>query len=141
MRGNLDMNIRYVDATDRFLAELSGVTDPEEKRRDRGQRVHRASSRPRRRAWAGSTSWPRGRSIPTSSSRPRRRRSRPRSKIKTHHNVGGLPPDLRFQLIEPLRYLFKDEVRAVGLELGLPEEMVYRQPFPGPGLAIRCSAR
>jgi GMP synthase (glutamine-hydrolysing) len=60
------------------------------------------------------------------------------SKIKTHHNVGGLPPGLRFQLIEPLRYLFKDEVRAVGLELGMPEEMVYRQPFPGPGLAIRC---
>jgi GMP synthase (glutamine-hydrolysing) len=60
------------------------------------------------------------------------------AKIKTHHNVGGLPPGLRFQLIEPLRYLFKDEVRAVGLELGMPEEMVYRQPFPGPGLAIRC---
>jgi GMP synthase (glutamine-hydrolysing) len=59
-------------------------------------------------------------------------------KIKTHHNVGGLPPGLRFQLIEPLRYLFKDEVRAVGIELGMPEEMVYRQPFPGPGLAIRC---
>ena len=58
-------------------------------------------------------------------------------KIKTHHNVGGLPADLRFQLIEPLRYLFKDEVRKVGLELGLPEAMVLRQPFPGPGLAIR----
>jgi GMP synthase (glutamine-hydrolysing) len=60
------------------------------------------------------------------------------AKIKTHHNVGGLPPGLRFQLIEPLRYLFKDEVRSVGLELGMPEEMVFRQPFPGPGLAIRC---
>src|SRR5207247_9308942 len=60
------------------------------------------------------------------------------SKIKTHHNVGGLPPGLRFSLIEPLRYLFKDEVRAVGLQLGMPEEMVYRQPFPGPGLSIRC---
>src|SRR5262249_59483613 len=59
-------------------------------------------------------------------------------KIRPPHNVGGLPPGLRFQLIEPLRYLFKDEVRAVGLELGMPEEMVYRQPFPGPGLAIRC---
>src|SRR5207237_5045011 len=59
-------------------------------------------------------------------------------KIKTHHNVGGLPPGLRFLLIEPLRYLFKDEVRAVGIELGMPEEMVYRQPFPGPGLSIRC---
>jgi GMP synthase (glutamine-hydrolysing) len=60
------------------------------------------------------------------------------AKIKTHHNVGGLPAGLRFRLIEPLRYLFKDEVRAVGLELGMPEDMVYRQPFPGPGLAIRC---
>jgi GMP synthase (glutamine-hydrolysing) len=60
------------------------------------------------------------------------------AKIKTHHNVGGLPAGLRFRLIEPLRYLFKDEVRAVGLELGMPEDMVFRQPFPGPGLAIRC---
>src|SRR5439155_230275 len=58
------------------------------------------------------------------------------ARIKTHHNVGGLPPGLRFQLIEPLRYLFKDEVRAVGIELGMPEDMVYRQPFPGPGLAV-----
>ena len=60
------------------------------------------------------------------------------ARIKTHHNVGGLPPGLRFRLIEPLRYLFKDEVRAVGIELGMPDDMVYRQPFPGPGLAVRC---
>jgi hypothetical protein len=73
---------------------------------------------------------------PTSSSRPTAE-TKAAQKIKTHHNVGGLPADLRFQLIEPLRYLFKDEVRAVGLELGLPEAMVQRQPFPGPGLAIR----
>jgi GMP synthase (glutamine-hydrolysing) len=60
------------------------------------------------------------------------------AKIKTHHNVGGLPKDMNFQLVEPLRYLFKDEVRAVGLELGLPEALIWRQPFPGPGLAVRC---
>ena len=92
--------------------------------------------RNRRPSWAESTSWPRAPSTPDviESQTPENKAS---AKIKTHHNVGGLPEDMAFSLVEPLRYLFKDEVREVGLALGLPEEMVYRQPFPGPGLAIR----
>ena len=137
MHGNLDMNIRYVDATDRFLQELRGVIDPEQKRRIVGREFitvfeAEATSIGRIDFLAQGTLYPDviESTAPDVSSTA--------VKIKTHHNVGGLPPGLRFQLIEPLRYLFKDEVRAVGLELGMPEEMVYRQPFPGPGLAIRC---
>ena len=137
MHGNLDMNIRYVDATDRFLQELRGVLDPEQKRRIVGREFitvfeAEATSLGRIDFLAQGTLYPDviESTAPDVSSTA--------VKIKTHHNVGGLPPGLRFQLIEPLRYLFKDEVRAVGMELGMPEEMVYRQPFPGPGLAIRC---
>src|SRR5882672_1317644 len=137
MHGNLDMNIRYVDATDRFLDALRGVIDPEQKRRIVGREFitvfeAEALSLGHIDFLAQGTLYPDviESTAPDVSSTA--------VKIKTHHNVGGLPPGLRFQLIEPLRYLFKDEVRAVGLELGMPEEMVYRQPFPGPGLSIRC---
>jgi len=137
MHRDLDMNIRYVDATDRFLAALRGVVDPEQKRRIVGREFisvfeAEATSLEHIDFLAQGTLYPDviESTAPDVSSTA--------VKIKTHHNVGGLPPGLRFQLIEPLRYLFKDEVRAVGLELGMPEEMVYRQPFPGPGLSIRC---
>ena len=137
MHGNLDMNIRYVDATDRFLHALRGVIDPEQKRRIVGREFisvfeAEASSLGQIDFLAQGTLYP----DVIESTAPDVAATA--SKIKTHHNVGGLPPGLRFQLIEPLRYLFKDEVRAVGLEMGMPEEMVYRQPFPGPGLSIRC---
>jgi GMP synthase (glutamine-hydrolysing) len=137
MRGNLDMNIRFVDATERFLAALRGVIDPEQKRRIVGREFisvfeAEAASLERIDFLAQGTLYP----DVIESTAPDVAATA--SKIKTHHNVGGLPPGLRFQLIEPLRYLFKDEVRAVGLELGMPAEMVFRQPFPGPGLSIRC---
>ena len=125
----------HVDATDRFLNALAGITDPEEKRRRIGRTFIEVFEVEARRLGdidylAQGTLYPdviESTSHDTPSART----------IKTHHNVGGLPPDLRFQLVEPLRYLFKDEVRRVGTELGLPEDMVWRQPFPGPGLAIR----
>ena len=137
MHGNLDMDIRYVDATDRFLDALRGVIDPEQKRRIVGREFisvfeAEATSLGHIDFLAQGTLYP----DVIESTAPDVAATA--SKIKTHHNVGGLPPGLRFQLIEPLRYLFKDEVRSVGLELGMPEEMVYRQPFPGPGLSIRC---
>jgi len=137
MHGNLDMDIRYVDATERFLGALRGVIDPEEKRRIVGREfitVFEAEA-----ASLGHIDFlAQGTLYPDVIESTAPDVAATASKIKTHHNVGGLPPGLRFQLIEPLRYLFKDEVRAVGLELGMPEEMVYRQPFPGPGLSIRC---
>ena len=137
LRGNLDLDIRYVDATERFLRALRAVLDPEEKRRVVGREFISVFESEARRLGeidflAQGTLYPdviESTAADTVASAAR---------IKTHHNVGGLPPGLRFQLIEPLRYLFKDEVRAVGLELGLPEDMVFRQPFPGPGLAVRC---
>src|SRR5260221_11634795 len=137
MHGNLDMDIRYVDATDRFLHALKGVIDPEEKRRIVGRRFITVSEAEAK-ALGHMDSLARGTLYPDVMESTAPDVSSTASKIKTHHNVGGLPPGLRFKLIEPLRYLFKDEVRAVGLELGMPEEMVYRQPFPGPGLSIRC---
>jgi len=137
LHGNLDLNLRYVDATDRFLGALEGVIDPEEKRRIVGREFITVFEAEAKQLGdidflAQGTLYP----DVIESTAPDTVASA--VKIKTHHNVGGLPPGLRFQLIEPLRYLFKDEVRAVGQELGMPEDMVHRQPFPGPGLAIRC---
>jgi GMP synthase (glutamine-hydrolysing) len=135
---NLGMRLVMVDARERFLRRLIEVVDPEEKRRIIGDEFIRVFEEEASRisATAPIEFLTQGTLYPDviESTAPETKAA---AKIKTHHNVGGLPADLRFQLIEPLRYLFKDEVRAVGLELGLPEAMVYRQPFPGPGLAIR----
>jgi GMP synthase (glutamine-hydrolysing) len=149
MHGNLDMDIRYVDATDRFLDALKGVVDPEQKRRIVGNEfisVFEAEAASlglvtleQHQGDPGQVDFlAQGTLYPDVIESTAPDVAATAVKIKTHHNVGGLPPGLRFKLIEPLRFLFKDEVRAVGLELGMPEEMVYRQPFPGPGLAIRC---
>ncbi len=132
---SLGMNLVMVDARERFLARLAGVTDPEEKRRIIGDEFIRVFEEEAARIGridflTQGTLYP----DVIESTAPETKAAQ---KIKTHHNVGGLPEDLRFTLIEPLRYLFKDEVRLVGQELGLPEAMVLRQPFPGPGLAIR----
>ena len=125
----------HVDATDQFLEALQGVVDPEEKRRRIGRTFIRVFEDQARRLGeidflAQGTLYP---DVIESTSHD----TLNAQTIKTHHNVGGLPDDLRFTLVEPLRYLFKDEVRQVGLSLGLPDDMVWRQPFPGPGLAIR----
>ena len=132
---NLGLDLRYVDAEDRFVNRLAGVTDPEVKRKTIGEEFIRvfedAAGELDDANWlAQGTLYP----DVIESETPENRTS---ARIKTHHNVGGLPEDMNFELVEPLRYLFKDEVRSVGLELGLPEDIVYRQPFPGPGLAIR----
>ncbi len=129
------MRLVMVDARDRFLRRLAGVEDPEEKRRIIGDEFIRVFEEEAAKLGqidflAQGTLYPDVIESKTSETKAA-------AKIKTHHNVGGLPADLRFSLIEPLRYLFKDEVRKVGSELGLPEAMVQRQPFPGPGLAIR----
>jgi GMP synthase (glutamine-hydrolysing) len=132
---HLGMRLVMVDARERFLARLAGVEDPEQKRKIIGDEFIRvfeeeATKLGRIDFLTQGTLYPDVIESATSETKAAQ-------KIKTHHNVGGLPADLRFQLIEPLRYLFKDEVRAVGLEMGLPEAIVLRQPFPGPGLAIR----
>ena len=132
---DLGMNLVMVDARNRFLARLAGIEDPESKRKIIGDEFIRvfeeeAAKLGRIDFLTQGTLYPDVIESATSETKAAQ-------KIKTHHNVGGLPADLRFQLIEPLRYLFKDEVRKVGLEMGLPEAMVLRQPFPGPGLAIR----
>jgi len=134
-RLNLGMNIIYVDASERFLNRLKGVIDPEEKRKIIGEEFIRvfeeeASKIGKVDFLAQGTLYPDVIESALSGSKAS-------AKIKTHHNVGGLPSKMTLNLLEPLRSLFKDEVRQVGLELGLPEEMVWRQPFPGPGLAIR----
>jgi len=134
-RLNLGMQINYVDATERFLRRLQGITDPEQKRVVIGQEFIKVFEEEANKLGkvdflAQGTLYP---DVIESASSG----STVSAKIKTHHNVGGLPKKMVLKLIEPLRYLFKDEVRQVGLELGLPEEMVWRQPFPGPGLAIR----
>ena len=132
---HLGMQLVMVDARERFLARLAGVEDPEQKRKIIGDEFIRVFEEEAARIGAidfltQGTLYPDVIESATSETKAAQ-------KIKTHHNVGGLPADLRFQLIEPLRYLFKDEVRKVGIEMGLPEAIVLRQPFPGPGLAIR----
>jgi GMP synthase (glutamine-hydrolysing) len=132
---NLSLNLIYTDASDRFLGRLAGVTDPEVKRKVIGEEFIRVFEETA--AELGETDFlAQGTLYPDviESATPENRAS---ARIKTHHNVGGLPQHMKLSLVEPLRHLFKDEVREVGLELGLPAEMVYRQPFPGPGLAIR----
>ncbi len=131
----MKVNLVYADAAEHFLGALRGVTDPERKRKIIGETFiqvfeEEAARLGRVDFLAQGTLYPDVIESKTSDSKAS-------AKIKTHHNVGGLPEHMRLKLIEPLRDLFKDEVRGVGLELGLPEEMVYRQPFPGPGLAIR----
>ena len=130
--GSLDADLVVIDAADRFLAGLEGVTDPEAKRRSIGETFIRvfeefAREHSDARFLVQGTLYP---DVIESGTRDA-------AKIKSHHNVGGLPEDMDFELVEPLRDLFKDEVRAVGEELGLPEAIVWRQPFPGPGLAVR----
>ncbi|MDW8067545.1 MAG: glutamine-hydrolyzing GMP synthase [Anaerolineae bacterium] len=134
-RDRLGMPLRAVDATEEFLAALEGVTDPEEKRRIVGEKFIRVFEREAEKLGrvdflAQGTLYP----DVIESAAPDRPGAR---RIKTHHNVGGLPERMQLRLIEPLRYLFKDEVRAVGEVLGLPPEILWRQPFPGPGLAVR----
>ncbi|MSQ40307.1 MAG: glutamine-hydrolyzing GMP synthase [Dehalococcoidia bacterium] len=130
---HLGVKVVYVEAEDRFLARLRGVTDPEEKRKGIGEEFIRLFEEEARKLervdfLAQGTLYP---DVIES------QESSVSAKIKTHHNVGGLPKNMSLRLVEPLRYLFKDEVREIGRALGLPDEMVYRQPFPGPGLAIR----
>ena len=127
-RDEMDANLVYVDAVDRFLDKLAGVTDPEQKRKIIGGEFIRVFEEEARKLegiefLAQGTIYP---DILESDG------------VKAHHNVGGLPEDLKFELVEPLKFLFKDEVRVVGKALGLPDGMVYRQPFPGPGLGVRC---
>ena len=135
-RNNLHSELITVDASDEFLSALAGVTEPEQKRKLVGEKFIRVFE-----AQAKQVGQPRflvqGTIYPdvVESSAPDRNKA---ERIKTHHNVGGLPEDMQFELVEPLRYLFKDEVRAVGEALGLPASLVWRQPFPGPGLTVRC---
>ena len=127
-RHEMDANLIYVDAVDRFLDKLAGVADPEQKRKIIGAEFIRVFEEEARKQ-EGIEFLAQGTIYPDIlESGP----------VKAHHNVGGLPEDLKFELVEPLKFLFKDEVRVVGHELGLPDNMVYRQPFPGPGLGVRC---
>ena len=127
-RNQLGANLTYVDAIDRFLDRLAGVADPERKRKIIGEEFIRIFEEEARKLegigfLAQGTIYP---DIVES------------GPVKSHHNVGGLPEDMHFELVEPLKFLYKDEVRVVGKALGLPDSMVYRQPFPGPGLGVRC---
>ena len=127
-RNQLDANLVYVDAVDRFLGKLAGVAEPEQKRKIIGAEFIRVFEEEARKL-EGIEFLAQGTIYPDIlESGP----------VKAHHNVGGLPDDLQFKLVEPIRLLFKDEVRVVGKELGLPDGMVFRQPFPGPGLGVRC---
>ena len=132
-RDELKANLIYVGAVDRFLDKLAGVSDPEQKRKIIGAEFIRVFEEEARKLdgidfLAQGTIYP---DIIESGTKTAKA-------VKAHHNVGGLPDDLKFELVEPLKMLFKDEVRACGKELGLPDSMVYRQPFPGPGLGVRC---
>ena len=134
-RNQLDANLIYVDASERFLSLLAGVSDPEKKRKIIGAEfisvfAEEASKLEGISFLAQGTIYP---DILESVKQAEGKKA-----VKSHHNVGGLPEDLRFELVEPLKLLFKDEVRVVGEALGLPHGMVYRQPFPGPGLGVRC---
>ena len=127
-RNRMNANLVYVDAVDRFLDKLAGVADPETKRRIIGAEFIRVFEEEARKL-EGIEFLAQGTIYPDIlESGP----------VKAHHNVGGLPEDLRFELVEPVKFLYKDEVRVVGKALGLPDSMVYRQPFPGPGLGVRC---
>ena len=127
-RNRMNANLIYVDAVDRFLDKLAGVAEPEKKRKIIGAEFIRVFEEEARKQ-EGIEFLAQGTIYPDIlESGP----------VKAHHNVGGLPEDLKFALVEPLKFLFKDEVRVVGKALGLPDEMVYRQPFPGPGLGVRC---
>lgn len=132
-RNQLHANLIYVDATERFLGKLENVSDPEQKRKIIGSEFIRVFEEEARKLegidfLGQGTIYP---DIIESGTKTAKM-------VKSHHNVGGLPEDLQFELVEPLKQLFKDEVRACGIELGLPASMVYRQPFPGPGLGVRC---
>ena len=134
-RNQLDANLIYVDATDRFLSLLSGVSEPEKKRKIIGAEFINVFADEARKLegvefLAQGTIYP---DILESVKAAEGKKA-----VKSHHNVGGLPEDLKFELVEPIKLLFKDEVRVVGEALGLPHAMVYRQPFPGPGLGVRC---
>ena len=134
-QNQLDANLVYVDATDRFLNLLAGVSDPEQKRKIIGKEFINVFADEARKLegiefLAQGTIYP---DILESIKQAEGKKA-----VKSHHNVGGLPEDLQFALVEPLKLLFKDEVRVVGEALGLPHAMVYRQPFPGPGLGVRC---
>ena len=131
----MKVNLVHVDATENFLGALKGVVDPEQKRRSIGEEFIRVFDEEAARL--GEVDFLTQGTLYPDVIESKTDESKVSAKIKTHHNVGGLPQNMKLSLVEPLRYLFKDEVREVGLELGLPEEMVYRQPFPGPGLAIR----
>ena len=132
-QNKLDANLIYVDATDRFLSKLENVEDPERKRKIIGTEFIRVFEEEARKL-EGITYLAQGTIYPDIVESG----TKTMKNVKSHHNVGGLPEDLKFELVEPLKMLFKDEVRACGLALGLPETMVYRQPFPGPGLGVRC---
>ncbi len=132
-KNQISANLIYVDATERFLTKLEGVADPERKRKIIGGEFIRVFEEEARKLndiefLGQGTIYP---DIVESGTKTAKI-------VKSHHNVGGLPEDMKFELVEPLKYLFKDEVRACGVELGLPAKMVYRQPFPGPGLGVRC---
>ena len=129
----LKTNLVYVDAVDRFLGKLEGVADPEQKRKIIGSEFIRVFEEEARKL-AGIDFLAQGTIYPDIIESG----TKTVAAVKSHHNVGGLPDDLQFELVEPLKMLFKDEVREAGVALGLPHNMVYRQPFPGPGLGVRC---